>query len=279
MLNQVNIKTVPVNGQDIHYIEQGSGEAVIFVHGSLGDYRSWQPQLDAFSQKYRAIAYSRRYHYPNEWAGNGLDYSVGLHADDLIAFIEALNLSPAFVVGNSFGAYTTLLAAIRRPDRFKKVGIGEPPILPWLKEIPGGQAFYDGFMNKIWLPARQAFQSGDLTAGVRLFIDGVSGPGDFDRLPESIRARNLENARSLQAETLSPDYFTEITPQQVQQLQVPVLFLKGEESPRMFHLIIDRLTGSASPQAQLATIPHSSHSMPTMNPQVYNQVVMRFLNG
>ncbi len=277
MLDQVDIKTVLVNGLDIHYVEQGSGEGVVFVHGSMGDYRSWQPQLEAFSKRLRAIAYSRRYHYPNEWTGTGLDYSVGLHADDLIAFIEALNLAPVNVVGNSFGAYTTLLAAVRRPELLRRIVIGEPPILPWLKEIPGGQAYYDGFMNNTWLPARQAFVSRNPEQGLRLFVEGIAGPGGYDHLPEFARAKFMQNACSLKAETLSPDYFTEITPQQVAQIQVPMLLLQGEISPKMFHLMIDRLA-EAAPRAKIATIPNASHSLPSGNPPVYNEVVLNFLN-
>ncbi len=276
MLNQVDTKTILVNGLDIHYVEQGSGEGLIFVHGSMGDYRSWLLQLDAFSPRFHAIAYSRRYHYPNEWTGSGLDYTVGLHADDLVAFIQALDLAPVNVVGNSFGAYTTLIAAVRRPDLLKKIVIGEPPILPWLKGVPGGQVYYDAFMNNSWLPARQAFQSGNPEQGLRLFVDGIAGPGGYDQLPDFARTKFMQNARSLAAETLSPDYFTEITPQQVAQIPVPMLLLQGEISPKMFHLVIDRLAGSA-PRARMVTIPNSSHSLPSGNPQAYNEVVMDFL--
>lgn len=273
MLNQVDTKTVPINGLDIHYIEQGTGDGVIFVHGSMGDYRTWQAQVEAFSQNFRAISYSRRYHYPNNWTGSGTDYTVGLHADDLIAFIKALDLAPVNVVGNSFGAYTTLVAAIRQPDLLKKIVIGEPPILPWLKDIPGGQAYFDGFMNNAWLPAKQAFQSKNPEEGLRLFVDGVSGPGDYDRLPDSARTKFLQNVRSLEAETLSPEYFTEITPEQVRRIPVPMLLLQGENSPKMFHLVINRLAESAP----LIRIPKASHSLASGNPAVYNQVVMDFL--
>jgi pimeloyl-ACP methyl ester carboxylesterase len=234
--------------------------------------------VEQFARQYRAIFYSRRYHYPNPWTGDGTDYTPSLHAEDLIAFIEALQHGPINMVGNSFGAYTTLVAAIRRPDLIQKMVIGEPPILPWLKDVPGGQVYWDGFMNSAWLPAKQAFQNGDLEKGVQLFVDGVSGKGDYERLPETVRARFLENARSLQAETISPEYFTEITPQQIRQIAVPTLFLKGEQSPKMFHLIVDRLIQSASNPRE-ATIPNASHAMYSGNPQAYYAVVADYLAG
>lgn len=277
MIDQVNTKTVLVNGVSLHYIESGSGEPVIFVHGSQGDYRNWMPQIEAFAPTYHVVAYSRRYHYPNEWSGDGTDYTVSLHADDLIAFIEALRLAPANVVGNSFGAYTTLAAATRRPDLMRKIVIGEPPILAWLKTIPGGQAYWDGFMQNAWIPATQAFQTGDLEQGVRLFVEGVSGSkGAFDHAPEAARQRMLDNARELAAETASPGYFTGVTPEQVAQIHLPTLLLKGENSPKMFHLIVDRLV-ECLPGARQVTVPNASHAIASSNPQAYNQVVMDFL--
>lgn len=275
--DQTTIQTVSTNGASLSYIERGAGMPVLFVHGSLGDYRTWAPQVEPFSRRYRAISYSRRYHYPNGWGGDGTNYSPSTHADDLIGLIEALDLAPVDIVGTSFGAYTTLVAATRRPDLMRKLVICEPPILPWLKSIPGGQVDYDSFMQTAWLPATQAFQQGNLEQGVRLFIDCVSGaPGSFDHIPEAARMRMMDNARSLQAETVTPDYFTEITPQQVEQIPLPILFLRGENSPRMFHLILDRLIESVKDPRQ-GTIPNASHSMASNNPQAFNAMVMEYL--
>jgi hypothetical protein len=48
-------------GVELHYVERGKGVAVIFIHGSLGDYSAWDGQLGAFAELYHATAYSRRY--------------------------------------------------------------------------------------------------------------------------------------------------------------------------------------------------------------------------
>jgi len=49
-----------VNGTRLEVVEQGSGDPVVFIHGSSSDHRTWLPSLDAFGDRYRAIAYSRR---------------------------------------------------------------------------------------------------------------------------------------------------------------------------------------------------------------------------
>jgi hypothetical protein len=37
---------------------------VVLIHGGLGDYREWNPQIERISSHYRVVAYSRRYNYP-----------------------------------------------------------------------------------------------------------------------------------------------------------------------------------------------------------------------
>ena len=83
---------IMANGTQFEYIEQGQGEPVILVHGALGDYRTSPLQVESFAKRYRVFAYSRRYHYPNPWVGDGQDYSPLLHAEDLAALITSLGL-------------------------------------------------------------------------------------------------------------------------------------------------------------------------------------------
>ena len=44
------IKTVEVNGYPMAFQDAGSGTAIVFVHGSLADYRTWDTQIPDFSK-------------------------------------------------------------------------------------------------------------------------------------------------------------------------------------------------------------------------------------
>src|SRR5262245_57033706 len=103
MTDDQPLKRVALGDFALPYLEVGHGEPLVLVHGSLGDYRSWRRQLDAFAAHYRVIAYSRRYHYPSRWPGAGPEYSPRLHAADLARLIEALELAPCYIVGASYG--------------------------------------------------------------------------------------------------------------------------------------------------------------------------------
>jgi pimeloyl-ACP methyl ester carboxylesterase len=93
------------NGIVLHYAEQGQGAPVLFVHGSLSDYSYWSDEVAAFSKRYRAIAYSRRYNYPNKNPARP-GYSAITDSDDLAAFIRTMHLGKVYIIGHSYGALT-----------------------------------------------------------------------------------------------------------------------------------------------------------------------------
>ncbi|HEV2216020.1 MAG TPA: hypothetical protein VGV88_00470, partial [Candidatus Dormibacteraeota bacterium] len=95
-----DLKTVEVHSARLAYREQGTGQPVVFVHGSISDLTIWNPQLPAVGASYRAIAYSRRYAWPNQDLPRGEGDAMGPHVEDLLAFLRALEAHPAHLVGN-----------------------------------------------------------------------------------------------------------------------------------------------------------------------------------
>jgi len=194
-------RVAQVNGVELHYIEKGSGPAVIFVHGGLEDYRAWADQVEAFSKRYRAVAYSRRYNFPNAHGALAADYSAIADADDLAALITKLGLAPAHVVGYSYGAYAALLLAQRHPELVRSLVLSEPPLLRLLPEIAGGEPLLVDFMSKVWQPTAEGFRVSD-EAGVRAAVNGFGDIGysgtdeklAFSSLPPEVRGFIVENA-------------------------------------------------------------------------------------
>ena len=96
--------TVTVNGAELSYVERGSGDAVVFVHGSLGDYRAWGFQMEPFAQRYRAIAISRRRHWPNAWPEDNRECSVEVHA---VTLPGSTRSSQDVIASRSFPRFTS----------------------------------------------------------------------------------------------------------------------------------------------------------------------------
>jgi non-heme chloroperoxidase len=272
----VQTKKVRVNGVTLHYIERGQGTPVVLVHGTLGDYRTWDGQLEAFSKRYRVISYSRRYHYPNRWTKDSTDFSVTIHARDLTAFIKALKLPPVHLIGHSYGAFIAFLVARDHPEVIRSLTLGEPPVMPLLKTTPEGDALLTTFITTSIVPSGDAFKHGNDEEGVRRFVNGVLGEGSYEKLPPPVRKRLMDNAKELKGETSSQDLFPPITCEDVQKVKAPTLLLDGELSPKMFHLINDMLD-HCLPSKERAMIPAASHGLEFENPQAFNETVLAFI--
>ena len=267
---------VQIDGVQLEYIEQGQGDPVVLVHGTLGDYRSWQLQMDAFAERYRTIAYSRRYHYPNECRGDESDYSAALHADDLAAFITGLELESAHVVGTSYGAYTALLLAARHPERVRALVLSDPPVLPLLEQRPEGRALRDDFLTEVWEPAGELVQEGKLEDGVRVFVDGVVEEGAFDRFPTGVQNLIMDNACEFKAETSSPNFWTPFTCEDAGRVTTPTLLLTGDRSLEWLQAIVNELE-RCLPNNECVTVPDTTHEVTSDNPEAYNESVLGFL--
>jgi pimeloyl-ACP methyl ester carboxylesterase len=80
------------NGVRLHYETAGSGEPIIFVHGSWTDHHSWDLVMPMMADTFKVVSFDRRGHSASEApAGQG---SIGEDVADLAAVIEALGPTP-----------------------------------------------------------------------------------------------------------------------------------------------------------------------------------------
>ena len=283
------MKTINVNNYEFHYVEEGKGNPVIFIHGSISDYRTWEHQVPAFLNDFHVINYSRRYHFPNQQPEPNSNYSLIQQAEDLTAIIQSLKLKNVNLIGSSYGAYIGLLTAIKHPELIKTLVLGEPPIISLIIKNPDnplhilllllwdfstGKSFLK-FGMKAMKPAQREFKKGNMNEGVRLFANGVLGDGGFEKLPKEIKDAIMENSKALKAELLGAG-FPEFNKKAAGNFTVPTLLLKGERSPRFFGAITDKLV-QLLPNRQYKTIAGSGHDIHSDNPAVYNKTVLEFM--
>ncbi|NGP75126.1 alpha/beta hydrolase [Balneolaceae bacterium YR4-1] len=267
MTEQVQIKEAKVNGVTLNYIETGEGEPIIFVHGTLGDYRTWTEQIGPFSNNYQVIAYSRRYHFPNPWPQDSSNFSVTIHAKDLVEFIKHLKLKQVHLVGHSFGAFAALLATRNYPELIQSLILGEPPVMPLLETSSEGDPN---------LQVREAFIRGETEEAIRQFINIVLGEGAYEKLPKTIRANMMDNSRELEGAMKEENLFAPFSCEDAGKVNVPTLLIDGELSPEVFGLINDTLE-RCLPNSKRIVIPSASHGFVYENPQDFNEEVIRFL--
>jgi non-heme chloroperoxidase len=261
-----NLKNIEINGQQLHYIEQGEDgqqPPVIFIHGGLDDYRCWQFQVDSFSRKYHTISYSRRFAYPNRWMGNvARDNTVEDNAKDLAQLIRKLDLAPAHLVGASYGAFIALYCVSKNPELAKTMILNEPPIMQFLarSSIKEDAELLQRFRTRVLSPTQNASRVRDFRKAAQVAIDGIMEIENyFGQLPEEGKQFLIDNAKSLESE-LESTISTSYTMEDVKQITtIPTLLVKGELSPKYFLRITDILSDNIPNNTEQIVIPNVSH--------------------
>jgi len=260
------------HGIRLHFIEQGTGAPLVFVHGSLSDYSYWSEQLAEFGKSYRALAYSRRYDFPNDNPARA-HYSAVSDADDLAAFIKVQRLGPAFIIGHSYGALTGLFLAVRHPELIRALVLAEPPAVSLLERLSTpdarrGRELYADIQSRMVAPMRRAFLRGDSEAGVSTFIDYVFGnPRAWQEMSPASRAATLRDAHEWEVMLPRGTLFPKITPAEIRAIRLPVLIMTGGRSYDFLQLI----------DADLAVLlpDHESRLYPTAGHQMWLQEPVR----
>jgi pimeloyl-ACP methyl ester carboxylesterase len=101
--------TLGAGDVELYYEDRGSGDAVVFLHGLGSSSADWEPQLDALSARYRAIAIDMRGSGRSRAVG---PFSVAMFAADVAAVIDHLGAAPAHVVGLSMGGMVAFQLAL-----------------------------------------------------------------------------------------------------------------------------------------------------------------------
>ena len=78
------------DGTKLYYEEAGIGTPVIFVHEFAGDYRTWEPQMRAFSRSHRCVTFSARGYPPSEVPSDPARYGQDIARADVVAIMDAL---------------------------------------------------------------------------------------------------------------------------------------------------------------------------------------------
>ena len=269
---ELPLKSINIGGGVcLHYVEQGSGSPLIFIHGSLSDYTYWTDQMAPFAGRHHVIAYSRRYNYPNRNVARA-GYSAATDAEDLAHLIEALHLGKVFLIGHSYGAFTALFLAARHPQLIRAVVLAEPPAVSLLRQLSGpdaaqGRAMFDDIQARMVAPMQAAFAAGDTERGVALFINYVfADPRAWDRLSASSKAETLRDAHEWEVMMTSGTLFPDLPPETVRRMNVPVLVMSGAKSYPFLGKIDEALI-QMLPDSRRIVFPDAGHQMWLQHPE------------
>jgi pimeloyl-ACP methyl ester carboxylesterase len=266
------------DGSELHFIEMGRGPAVIFMHGGMGDCRSWKPQLDPFARDGRAVAYSRRLHSPNRNAIPQLHPSLDDDAIDLDGLQKALHTGPAHLVATSYGALVALAFALRYPRQVRSLVLAEPPLHHWACATRRGRRLFRQFMGRCWMPAQRAFDAGDDDKALRLLTDGMWGRSVYDTIPPPRREIAVRNVAAIRLLVGVGDPLPDLPRDAVSRLTMPVLLVQGAWASALHRCGLEELA-TVLPNSRRAVIESAGHASATENPEAFNAALAAFIRA
>ena len=268
----------------VAYIEVGNaGSSLLFIHGSLCDYRYWKPQTDALAQERRVIAPSLSHYYPRLPSAEGTPFSWIAHVAQVTAFIERLTHAaatdaapapahaPLHLIGHSRGAAIAYQVALRHSGAIQSLTLVDP----------AGPREQDGTSDAAESPATRGLRvraaeliaQGDVDEGLRLFVDSTSRPGFWDLSAEVFKNMARDNATTLIMQMHDP--LPLYRQAEAHALMLRTMIVTGERSPAVYK---DNAIALAKfiPNAAQSTIAGASHGLTWTHSQAFNRELLKF---
>ncbi len=264
------------DGIELHFIEAGRGPSLMLLHGCMGDCSSWGAQIDAFADRYRVLAYSRRLSSPNRNAVPAVHPALGDDVEDLAGLQDTLRAGLMHLVATSYGALVALAFALRHPAQVGSLVLVEPPLHRWACASARGRRLHDAFMNRTWRPAARAFAEGRDHDAIQWLTDGMWGRSVYRDMPQARKDTALRNAAAMRLLTQAVDPFPDLPRTAVAALTMPVLLVRGAQASALHRQVLDELA-AVLPRARSTVVRSAGHASPAENPQGFNDAVRGFL--
>jgi len=119
-------KFVDIGGDRIHYVEQGSGPAIVMVHGLAGQLLNFAYlPMQELARSHRVILVDRP---GSGYSTRGAQSSAAIfsQAATMAGFIDALKLDKPMLVGHSLGGALALAVALNHPQSVSRLALIAP---------------------------------------------------------------------------------------------------------------------------------------------------------
>src|ERR671915_1659727 len=245
-------RTSLTTGPTLHYAQQGhrSGEPIIFLHGYSDSWFSFSRVLPLLSSEYHAFALTQRGHGDSDKPQ--CCYTPEDFAADVDAFMDAVRIEEATLVGASTGALFAQRVALSYPHRVSRLVLvgAQTPANEANEVVLGLQEEVRALEDPVPPEFVRAFQEGTIHQPVpQEFLDTVVS--ESLKLPARVWRDYLEGA----VLSIDQDYVLEL-----REIDVPTLILWGEQDPLFPREEQERLA-AAIPGASLKVYPETGHAV------------------
>jgi pimeloyl-ACP methyl ester carboxylesterase len=249
-----------------HVDTGGDGPAVLWLHGLGGGHRYWTAELDAFSPRWRNVA----------WTMPGYDDSPPLAemtfpalADAAARLLDELAVPSAVVVGHSMGGMVAQELWVRHPDRVAALAL-----VGTSDAFGGGRPeFVDAFLQQRQAPLDAGRTPADMAPATIAGLAAGELPEPALRVAVGTMSAITSDAyRAALRCLVSFDRRTELAT-----ITVPVLMLTGEHDPlappKVMAAMAERVDG-----AELVVVPGAGHLVNLEAPDAFRDAIDGWLD-
>jgi pimeloyl-ACP methyl ester carboxylesterase len=274
----VTDELIELQGLRFHYRDwparHSRAPSLVLLHGYTGHARSWDAFAEAMTDRYRVLALDQRGHGESGWAGAG-HYGIEAMTKDLKAFVSAIGLRGFTLLGLSMGGMVAMDYAGGRPSELAAlviVDIGPELVTSGSQRIQVAQQASDVFDSRdaAFAVARaanplppEAHQRHRVDNNLMMTEEGL-WTWRYDRALRSTRELRPRDAETGWRSCAN--------------IAVPTLLVRGALSDILAAEIAERMIQTI-PDARLATVANSGHSVPLDAPDGFLAAARTFLKG
>lgn len=265
---QLTLRQIQLPGRlRLQFAEQGdaAGTPVIALHGVTDSWRSFQPVLPHLAPELHVMALSQRGHGDSDKPADG--YWPADFAADVAAFMDAMEIERAVLVGHSMGSVNAMRFAIDHPSRV--AGLMLAGTMPWFGRPPDLLTFHREAIVPLADPVPEAF--------ARDFQQGTLAQPIAPSMLDGFVAESLKVPahvwRAAFAGFIGDDFS-----QRLREIEVPTLVVWGRHdafcSAPEQHALLRLIRG-----ARLIEYADAGHAMHWEEPQRFARDLNHFANS
>jgi pimeloyl-ACP methyl ester carboxylesterase len=257
------------DGAHLEYEIAGEGPTVTLIHPGLWDMRTWDREFPRFVEAgYRVLRYDVRGYGRSSRPEPGMSYS---HVRDLLALLDANDVTQTALVGCSMGGGIELDFALEHPERVWA-------LVPIASGLGGFESTEEE--DEWWAqrdePIEALIEAGDLEKAEELQLEIWAPLGTADERGARIREIAFDNIHEITMDESGAVRLDPPAAHRLGEIDVPTLILEAEHDPPDMRRIADFLAKEIMGSRKVV-VEGADHVVNMRQPERFEELVLPFL--